>query len=230
MEMAERLLLLIKKLDLNKRQFADSINISPGNFSDWINPKKRSLPSTDAIFKISEVHKVNLNWLFTGEGRIFFKRSDGKSKPPSHPFTRLRDKYVRLPIVAPVSCGGPIEIENIEPEGFVYVSEDFIITDHKNYIGFRAEGNSMTPEIKNGDVIILKLISSWDEANNRIAAVRINNEVTLKHIQVDHQKKIIVLSPYCADYKAVILKDDEIENSALVGVGIMIVRDIYKKK
>ena len=74
MEMSERLLLLVKKLNLNKRQFADSINISPGNFSDWINPKKRSVPSTEAIFKISEVHKVNLNWLITGKGSIFLEQ------------------------------------------------------------------------------------------------------------------------------------------------------------
>lgn len=227
--MAERLLLLTKKLDLNKRQFADSINISPGNFSAWINPKKRSLPSTEAIFKMSEVHKVNLNWLFTGEGRIFFKRDDEKPGLSPHPFTKLRNKYVRLPIVAPVSCGEPLEIEDIEPEGFVYVSEDFIVGRSNNYIGFRAEGNSMVPEIKGGDVIILKLDSSWDEANNRIAAVRINDEVTLKHIQIDHQKKILVLNPYCSDFKSIILNEDEVEDSALVGVGIMIVRDIYKK-
>lgn len=229
MEMAERLLLLIKKLNLNKSQFSDSIKISSGNFSDWINPIKQSLPSTEAIFKISAVHKVNLNWLFTGEGRIFFKRDDEKPVLPSELFTKLRDKYVRLPIVAPVSCGEPIEIEDIEPEGYVYIREDFIIGESKGYIGFRAEGNSMIPEIKNDDVIILKLNSSWDEANNHIAVVRINNEVTLKRVQLDHQKKIIILKPYCSDYKSIILNKDEIEDSSLVAVCIMIIRDIYKK-
>ena len=59
--------------------------------------------------------------------------------------------------------------------------------------------------------------------------VRINYKVILKHVQLYHQKKILVLNPYCSDYKSIILNEDEIEDPSLVGVGIMIVRGIYKR-
>ena len=221
MDIRDRLLFLIRELRLNKKQFAESIEITPGNLGDWFNLNKKSLPSSAALRKIVKVHMVNLNWLINGEGEVFFK--------VVHPKKSKRiTRYVRLPIVSPVSCGTPLEITEQEPEGYVYIDEDKLHANLKNYIGFLAEGDSMEPEIKDKDVVVLKLHSTWEDANDKIAAVRIYDEVTLKHVHVDHSKKLIILKPYNKDYDPIVIKERATKDTELIGIAIMSIRDLLK--
>ncbi|EHO40400.1 helix-turn-helix domain protein [Caldithrix abyssi DSM 13497] len=71
--MVDRLNILIKKLGLAKKDFAKSINVSPGNLSDWL--KGKSEPSSKALIRICEIYNVNLNWLLTGQGNMFLQPS-----------------------------------------------------------------------------------------------------------------------------------------------------------
>jgi transcriptional regulator with XRE-family HTH domain len=58
---------MIKKL--NKRQFADSLGINQSVAGD-IELGKRE-PSRDVLMKLATNYKVNINWLFTGDGAMF---------------------------------------------------------------------------------------------------------------------------------------------------------------
>lgn len=60
-----------KGLSLTK--LAKSLGISPGNLSDIENNK--NMPSTKAAILISEHFNVSLDWLLTGKGEMFLKKS-----------------------------------------------------------------------------------------------------------------------------------------------------------
>jgi transcriptional regulator with XRE-family HTH domain len=74
MSVGNRLSLLIKELKISKKSFADALNISPGNLSDWISPKRKSNPTTESLTRIYEIYNINLHWLLTGEGEMFVNK------------------------------------------------------------------------------------------------------------------------------------------------------------
>lgn len=65
----ERLLLLLKQLDLSQRQFAEGIRLDPGHFSRII--QEKAVPSKRILLLIESIYHVNRTWLETGEGPIF---------------------------------------------------------------------------------------------------------------------------------------------------------------
>jgi transcriptional regulator with XRE-family HTH domain len=63
---SERIQIILKKLNVSRKDFAHIINVSYGNLSDWLNG--RSEPSAKAIRAIYYNYDVNPIWLLTGEG------------------------------------------------------------------------------------------------------------------------------------------------------------------
>ncbi len=57
---------LRERLNLNQKQFASSIGVSPGNVSDW--EKGRSKPTTSALTKISTTFNISSDWILLGHG------------------------------------------------------------------------------------------------------------------------------------------------------------------
>jgi transcriptional regulator with XRE-family HTH domain len=90
MGVEKRLLLLINNLGITKKKFAESINLSPGNISDWLSIKRNSQPSLTALSRICETYGVNLNWLLTGEGSMYLDQGSGDSNKD-----RVREDRIR---------------------------------------------------------------------------------------------------------------------------------------
>lgn len=70
----ERLQLLLNKLGLSQRQFAEGIRLDPGHFSRIIQGK--AAPSRRILLLIERVYHVNTTWLETGEGQIFHSNDE----------------------------------------------------------------------------------------------------------------------------------------------------------
>lgn len=67
---AERLALIISKLNTNKNQLANALNFKNSVVGNIVN--KRNLPSYDFIARLKSYEKrIDLNWFFTGEGEMF---------------------------------------------------------------------------------------------------------------------------------------------------------------
>ncbi|GMQ56708.1 hypothetical protein AN1V17_11020 [Vallitalea sediminicola] len=64
-----RLETAIKKLKITKKEFALSIDYSPGNVTDWI--KGRYKPSAKALINMENVYNISQKWLLDGKGDIF---------------------------------------------------------------------------------------------------------------------------------------------------------------
>lgn len=75
--LAERLEIILKHYKLTQKQFAESINYSPGNITDWI--KGRYKPSSRALVNIQNTYKISQNWLINGTGNMFVAENSNKT-------------------------------------------------------------------------------------------------------------------------------------------------------
>ena len=67
--LASRLKKIRAKLDLNQKDFADSIATTQAAISRY--EKGLRLPTADFLHKICEIHKINMNWFLSGTGEMF---------------------------------------------------------------------------------------------------------------------------------------------------------------
>ncbi|MCL2154162.1 MAG: helix-turn-helix domain-containing protein [Leptospirales bacterium] len=75
--LGNRLKKLLDILKIRQNQFALSVDLSPSYISDMITGKKTGF-STETLVKITELYRVNLTWLLTGEGEMFVSASENE--------------------------------------------------------------------------------------------------------------------------------------------------------
>lgn len=68
-KIGERLEIAIKKLKITKKEFANSIDYSPGNVTDWI--KGRYKPSAKALINMENIYHISQRWLLEGNENCF---------------------------------------------------------------------------------------------------------------------------------------------------------------
>lgn len=215
MNFGERLDLILKKFEMTQIGLAKEMGISNVVINRYVNNKTN--PSYDFLNKIILHFNINLNWLLTGEGPMF----------PTRQTKKINDQeYYYLPVIAAVSCGSPQEIEAAEPLDHILVNNNSLQGDLDNFFAFYASGDSMEPLISNGDVIIVKQTENWDQAEKRVSVVRVDGEITLKKVNTFPDEKKVLLQPYNKDYSPILLDQNNLENSRLIGIAVMSIRNL----
>ncbi|HLO25070.1 MAG TPA: XRE family transcriptional regulator [Geobacteraceae bacterium] len=140
--LADRIKQLRLSKGLTQKAFADSLGIVQGYLSGLESGRK--IPSHTLLIAICHIHGVREEWLFDGVGEAF-------GEPPQQP-ERSAD-----------AAGGRIPLLRRIPEGFPdkLVGEDiadYIALPHipKGCFAIVAEGDFMSPTIRDGDVVIFK--------------------------------------------------------------------------
>jgi len=206
---------VLKKLDLTQVGLAEKLDISNVVINRYI--KGKTNPNYDFLNKLATTFNINITWLITGEGPMFPTRN-----------TEIigSREYFHMPILDNVSCGSPQEIESAEPLDHIMMDTSSLSGDFNSYFAFYASGDSMEPYISNGDVIIIKQCNNWVAADERICAVRVDGEVTLKKIKSFTEGKEILLQPFNKDYEPILLDKYSLRESLLIGIAVMSVRNL----
>lgn len=136
-------------------------------------------PSIPTILKLAKILDVNINELISpfdegGQDILrMIKEKDGDDKPAANS-RRLK----RIPLLGRIAAGTENEIFDD-----VYDWIPFEPTDGGKYFALRVRGESMTPTLMDGDIIIVR--SQSEVRSGDIAVVTINgNEATCKEVQV----------------------------------------------
>lgn len=117
----------------------------------------------------------------------------------------------RFPMLGEIACGKPI-FANEEHETYIDASADDIKAD----FCLTAKGDSMVgARIHNGDVVFIKEQSIVD--NGQIAAVIIDNDVTLKRWYFYPEKKKLVLQAENPSYEPFVFVGEELDNIRCLG-------------
>lgn len=155
---SKRIQRVLDKHDMTQSDLAKILDVSESTVGKWILMK--SIPRMGVIQKLSDYFNVPKSYFL-------------EESPPRH------TKGIRIPVLGRVAAGIPIEaIEDIDeweeiPESMAKTGE---------YFALRIQGDSMLPEIRQGDIVIVHNQPCVE--SGEIAIVLVNgNDATCKKIQ-----------------------------------------------
>ena len=118
----------------------------------------------------------------------------------------------KVPLLGAIACGEPIYREEDE-----WIS---LPSDIKADFCLRCEGDSMIDaRINDGDIVFIK--SCPEVENGQIAAVSIDNEVTLKRVFYYPEKNRLVLYPENKAYEPFVYMNEELNDVRILGRAVM---------
>lgn len=138
------------------------------------------------------------------------------SEQPIPPGFEPLPEMTAVPRVGEIACGEPILAEqNIETYDSVpkMWHADFTLACH---------GDSMEPRVKDGDVVAVRRTPVVE--NGEIAAVRIDDEATLKHVY--HYPDRLVLQPENPAFPPIVLVGEEINRAVIEGKAVGLCRNL----
>ena len=138
----------------------------------------------DDLLKVADFLKVNIDYLI-----------NDNAIPLTH----------YLPIIGSASCGVPTnhfygeDLEMFPVSSELYREGRYLV---------RAEGDSMLPKIKNGDLVLCDKNAQVDNGN--IIHYTINGENSgIKRVIFDENGKLTMLMPLNTDYPPIVIKDSD---------------------
>lgn len=121
-----------------------------------------------------------------------------------------------VPLVGRIACGTPITAEE-NVEQMVCVPSRW----HSTFT-LTCKGDSMEPRIHDGDLVAIR--SQPEVENGEIAAVRIGEEATLKHVYL--HENFIELRPENPAFSSIILSREDMNAVVIEGKAVGLCRDI----
>jgi SOS-response transcriptional repressor LexA len=240
MDIKDRLLMFVNALDIKRSEFAKTIEVTPGNLSDWLNRKKTSKPSPPAMARINEHYGLNLNWLMTGKGGMFVLDADGNlygdghkksieeltgnSSVYQHKLNPFDSRNITLPIYGEIAAGAPRDGYDGSPSKYIEIPKAYLSDQENKYLALKVNGNSMFPKIAHGDVVVIRENIDIPSLNGKVCACHTHEGATLKKLQFDKEKKRVILKPLNPDYDIIIIEEYELETFRILGEMVFLFR------
>ena len=174
-------------LALREKNAADLVratSLSPAGIKKWIDGQVKK-PSYEDIKKVCDYLKVSPEWLMDGLGVI--------DEEPSTDMVEIEK------IEVSGSCGfGTINFEEVPGISKLQVSQTwfkkyFYFYNPENIKIVTAQGDSMTPEIDDGEAVFID-ISDKDTLRDGIYLLMVDGELFIKRVQKLIGKKIALIS------------------------------------
>ena len=176
----------------SQEDFAKMVGISKGSLGFY--ERDENLPNSEVILKICSEGDCPIEWLLTGKdpgehGSSYPVRSEGNIEV----IEASTADIILIPMVeAKLSAGhGSFETSDKSERKYSF-RRDFLARkgNHKEMVLMRVSGDSMEPEIKDGDVVLLDQ-SQKSPLPGRIYAVGVEDMVYLKRIDAQPGKLIL---------------------------------------
>lgn len=161
----ENLNQLLKEHDKTQMALAEYVGISPASANKWFTGK--GMPQFDKIDRICDFFNI-------GREELMTERASVSSAQVS--------KGVKIPVLGYVAGGIPLEmVTDIIDDEEIPIE----LARTGTMFGLKIRGDSMTPRIKDGDVVIVR--SQPDVDSGQIAIVAVNGDAaTCKQIKKHH--------------------------------------------
>ena len=121
---------------------------------------------------------------------------------------------IYMQVVGEIAAGAPVEICD-ESLATLSIGRT-LIPNVRDFYCFRVNGQSMEPDIKHGDYVVVKKAVEWAGNENKVCAVNLDGEITLKLVIHDHTNKFMVLVSKNIDYDSIFV-DPKYSKVKLVG-------------
>ena len=178
---------LLKKENKTKSELSKFLEITPQRLNNWL--KRKSVP-VEYLKDIANFFNVDIDYLL------------GNEVPITH----------YLPLIGSASCGVPTNhfYSDMGEYELVPVPAE-LYRDGRYFV--KADGDSMLPKIKNGDLVLCDVNANIDNGN--IIHYTINNEESgIKRVIFDENQKPIMLVPLNDKYQPIPIKEGDIVRMA----------------
>ncbi len=193
------------ELGLTQTDIAKTVGINPSAINQI--ERGSTNPSLSTIESISSAYKINADWLLTGRGEMFV--GSGNIISPTHLLVdhhgltlEPRGELAEVEIAGVIAAGAPIE----QTGDHELIAPLRLALPNKNqYVALVVHGDSMEPEVRDGDFVLIRRDAEWFHADNKICAVSIDHEYTLKRLQIDASNKMVILHSLNKEYRPIIV-------------------------
>jgi repressor LexA len=198
----------------NMRQMAAALNLP---YTTYVNYEKGARrPNSEQLILISKYFGVSIDYLI-GRTDIPFTEDRSENLFEKYPNIMPIPEMRKVPLVGAVACGKPIYREEDE-----WIS---LPTEIKADFCLRCEGDSMiNAGINDGDIVFIRTCSVVE--NGQIAAVSIDNEVTLKRVYYYPEKNKLVLNPENPAYEPFVFVNEELNDIRILGRAVILLSEI----
>ena len=170
------------------------------------------VPKQTRIYLLAQALNVNEAWLMGYD--VPMERTSASSENLTEKYPQLQPipEMRKIPLVGAVACGEPIYREEDEwislPND---IDADFCL---------RCVGDSMiNARINDGDIVFIQACDIVE--NGQIAAVSIDNEVTLKRVYYYPEKNKLVLNPENPAYEPFVYTNEELNDIRILGKAVV---------
>ncbi|MGN1006638.1 MAG: LexA family protein [Aristaeellaceae bacterium] len=204
---ADRLKGLRKQNHMTQTALAERLNVTQTAISQWETDRTR--PDQELLGKIASIFSVSVDYLL---GENTDKNGDSSD-------------YFRVPVFGSIPAGVPIEaIEDIE--GYVEM-QSVPGYNNREFFALRLSGNSMSPEYRNGDVVIFHAQETC-ESGQDCAVIVDNEDATFKRVRFS--EKGLTLQPLNPDYEPIVFSNRDLDGDTVrvLGIGWEVRRKLIK--
>ena len=178
-------------------------------YTTYVNYEKGTRePNSETLILLAEFYNTSIDYLV------------GKSSSPNSfsvpPGFEPLPPMDHVPLVGRIACGQPITAEE-NLEGYVSVPSAWHAT-----FTLQCRGDSMEPTIHDGDLVAIR--KDIQVENGQIAAVRIGDEATLKHLYLHDD--YIELRPENPNFSSIIRRKEEMNDVAIEGKAVGLCRGL----
>lgn len=205
----DRIKSLRKSKGYNMRQMASALNLP---YTTYVNYEKGARePNSEQLILISKYFGVSIDYLM-GRTDVPFTEETSENIFEKYPNIQPLPEMRKVPLLGAIACGEPIYREEDE-----WIS---LPNDIKADFCLRCQGDSMiNARINDGDIVFIK--SCPEVENGQIAAVSIDNEVTLKRVFYYPEKNRLVLYPENKAYEPFVYMNEELNDIRILGRAVM---------
>lgn len=197
----DRLKFLRTEKGFSQDQLAALVKLSRGSISNYEAGIRE--PEYEVVEAFADIFNVDTDYLF---GRSDVKRKVSFAPNVPAGFEPLPE-MTQVPLVGRIACGQPITAEE-NVEGYVSIPAAWRAT-----FTLMCEGDSMAPRIQDGDLVAIRKQAVVE--NGEIAAVRIEDEATLKRVYFHDD--YIELRPENPAYSSIIRRREEMDDVSIEG-------------
>ncbi len=196
-----------------------NVKLNKNDLSQYIHGK--SIPGQRKLSILGMALNVNEAWLMGYDVPMERKSSEAEKQaenlfekcPNIMPIPEMR----KVPLVGAAACGKPIYREEDE-----WIS---LPTEIKADFCLRCEGDSMiNAGINDGDIVFIRACPTVE--NGQIAAVSIDNEVTLKRVYYYPEKNKLILNPENPAYEPFVYVNEELNDIRILGRAVILLSEI----
>lgn len=191
------------KLGISMKEAAARLEMP---YTTYVNYEKGTRePNSETLIKLSRFFGTSIDYLLG--------KSDADLIPSG--FSPLPEME-SIPLVGQIACGQPITAEE-NLEGYVSIPAEWHAT-----FTLICRGDSMEPTIHDGDLVAIR--KDVEVENGEIAAVRIEDEATLKHVYL--HADYIELRPENPAYSSIIRRKEEMNDVTIEGKAVGLCRGL----